>query len=54
MRIIYCDCCRRKIRETEQLFSLEIRKRQDKEIVLNDMCSDCYKRIKDVIDNAEL
>lgn len=46
MRRIYCDCCSREIFETEQLFNLEINKGQDKEIILDDMCTDCYEEIK--------
>lgn len=53
MKITYCDCCKREIYEEEQLFSMEIKKRQDKEIVLEDMCADCYERIKYIVDNAD-
>ena len=51
MRKIYCDCCDREIRSAEQLFSMEISKCQDKEIIIEDMCIDCYERIKFVIKN---
>lgn len=54
MRKIYCDCCKREIRGTEQLFSIEIKKGQDLEILLEDMCDDCYENIRHVIDNAQL
>lgn len=54
MRRIYCDCCKREIRSVEQLFGIEIKKGQDKEIVLEDVCINCYEKIKQVIDNAEL
>ena len=53
MRKIYCDCCGRTIGDVEQLFSMEISKGQDNEIILNDMCVDCYERIKCIIDNAK-
>ena len=54
MRRFYCDCCNREILEKEQMFSMEIRKGQDKEIVFEDMCRDCHEDIKRVINNAQL
>lgn len=54
MRKIYCDCCRREIRDTAPLFSMEIKRGQDKEIVIEDMCDDCYAKIKHVVDHAQL
>jgi hypothetical protein len=54
MRKIYCDCCKREILSVEQLFSMEIKKGQDMEIVLKDMCANCYERIMQVINNAEM
>lgn len=52
MRVIYCDCCKAKISETEQKYSVEIKKGNDKEHILDDVCEDCYDRIKSIIDNA--
>lgn len=53
MRKVYCDCCKRKIANMEPLYSMEIKKGQDQEVVLEDMCADCYERIKCIIDRAE-
>lgn len=53
MRKVYCDCCGRAIQSVEQLFSMEIKKGQDEEIILNDMCVDCFNRIKYIVDNAK-
>ena len=53
MRKIYCDCCQREIKNVEQMFSMEIKKGQDKEIVFEDMCIDCYSSIRVVINNAQ-
>lgn len=54
MRKVYCDCCKREIQGQEQLFSMIISKWQDREIVLDDVCVDCYERIKHIVDNAEV
>ena len=32
---IYCDCCKRKINDAEPKYSIEIKKGNDKEIILN-------------------
>ena len=54
MRKIFCDCCKREIGDVEPLFSMEITKGyQNKDIYVQDMCVDCYGRIKDIVDNAE-
>ena len=53
MRKIYCDCCKGEIKSEEQFFSMEIRRMYNKEIVLNEMCENCYKAIKNIVDNAE-
>ena len=52
VRKVYCDCCGRAIQSAEPLFSMEISRGQDKEIILEDMCIDCYERIKYIVDNA--
>ena len=52
MKITYCDCCGIKITEAEQRYSIEIMKGCDKEHILEDVCYDCYSRIKSIIDNA--
>lgn len=54
MRKIYCDCCRREVRGTEQLFSMEIKRGSDKEIVIEDMCDYCYEKVKNVVNNAQM
>ena len=54
MRKIYCDCCGIPVRDTERLFSLEIKRGQDKEIAFEDMCEDCYSNIMHVIHNAQI
>ena len=59
MRKIYCDCCKREIKNVEPMFKMEIFKGhietgRASEIILNDMCVDCYEKIKHIIDNAEL
>lgn len=53
MRKVYCDCCSREIQSTEQIYSMEIKKGQDEEIILKDMCVDCYERIKYIVDNTK-
>lgn len=52
MRRIYCDCCKREIMDTEPIYNMEIKQGQDKEIVLEDMCIDCFQDIERIIDNA--
>ena len=49
MKVIYCDCCKRKIGEMEVKFSIEIKRGNDKEHILDDVCSDCYNRIKTIM-----
>ena len=53
MKKVYCDCCGRVLKSTEPSFSMEIKKGQDDEIILEDMCIDCYERIKYIVDNAK-
>ena len=53
MKILYCDCCKRKIYETERKYSIEIKRGNDKEHILDDVCEDCYDRFRNIIDNAE-
>ena len=53
MKVLYCDCCKRKISEAEQKYSVEINCGRDKEHILSDVCEDCYYRFKIIIDNAE-
>lgn len=59
MRKVYCDCCKREIKSKEPIFGMEIFKGyiecgRTSEIILNDMCVDCFEGIKRTIDNAEL
>ena len=53
MKVIYCDCCKRKISDAEKVFSIEIKCGNDKEYILDDVCEDCYDRFRNIIDNAE-
>ena len=53
MKVIYCDCCKRKISDAEKVYSIEIKCGYDKEHILDDVCEDCYDRFKNIIDNAE-
>ena len=53
MKVVYCDCCKVKITDVEQRFSIEIKNGNDKEHILDDVCEDCYSRFKSIIDNAE-
>lgn len=53
MKVLYCDCCKRKISDIEKVYSIEIKCGNDIEHILNDICEDCYSRIKGIIDNAE-
>ena len=50
---IYCDCCKRKINDAESRYSIEIKKGNDREIILNDVCDDCFERFNSIIENAE-
>lgn len=50
---IYCDCCKRKINDAESRYSIEIKKGNDREIILNDVCDDCFERFNCIIENAE-
>lgn len=54
MRKIFCDCCKREIRNVEHIYSIEIKKGQDNEIILEEICSDCYDSVKRVLTNARL
>ena len=53
MKKTYCDCCKREVLNTKQLFSVEIKRGQDKDISLEDVCIDCYETIKNVIEKLE-
>lgn len=53
MKVLYCDCCKRKISEAEQKYSIEIKCGNDKEYILDDVCEDCYERFRNIIENAE-
>lgn len=53
MKILYCDCCKRKISDVEKKYFIEIKCRNDKEHILDDVCEDCYDRFRNIIDNAE-
>lgn len=50
---IYCDCCKRKINDVEPKYSIEIKKGNDKEIILNYVCDNCFGRFNSIIENAE-
>ena len=59
MRKTYCDCCKREVKDVEQLFGMVLTKGRIEngrtvEVILDDMCIDCYEQIKHMIDNAEL
>lgn len=53
MRVAYCDCCKRKIGIYEKIYSLEIKRGNDSEFILDDVCEDCFDRFKGIINNAE-
>ena len=53
MKRIYCDCCKREISNLEPIYSIEIKRGNDMEIVLNDVCIECYEHFTNIIDNAE-
>jgi len=53
MKVLYCDCCKHKIGEYEQVYSVEIKHSNDKEYILDDVCDECYGRFIDIIENAE-
>lgn len=53
MKVIYCDCCKRKISDAEKVYSIEIKCGNDKEHILDDVCENCYDRFRNIIDNAE-
>ena len=53
MKILYCDCCKRKISESEQKYSIEIKCGNDNEHILDDVCEDCCERFRNIIYNAE-
>ena len=53
MKVLYCDCCKRKITDLEQKYSIEIMQGNDKEYILDDVCGDCYDRFRNIIENAE-
>ena len=53
MKVLYCDCCKRKIRDCEQVYSIGIKHGTDKEFILDDVCDECYGKFRDIIENAE-
>ena len=53
LKVIYCDCCKRKISDAEKVYSIEIKCGNDKEHILDDVCENCYDRFRNIIDNAE-
>ena len=53
MKVLYCDCCKRKIGDCEQVYSIEIKHGNDKEFILDDVCDECYGKFRDIIENAE-
>ena len=53
MKVLYCDCCKRKIGDYEQVYSIEIKHGVDNEFILDDVCDECYEKFKDNIENAE-
>lgn len=53
MKTVYCDCCKRQITNFEPIYSIEIKRGNDDEHILEDVCQDCYERFRNVIDNAE-
>lgn len=53
MKVIYCDCCKRKISDAEKVYSIEIKCGNDMEYILDDVCEDCYDRFRNIINNAE-
>ena len=53
MKVLYCDCCKRKIGVYEQVYSIEIKHGVDNEFILDDVCDECYEKFKDIIENAE-
>lgn len=51
MKLIFCDCCKRQINDTEKLYSVESCGHYGSPLGLNllDVCADCHQRIKDCI-----
>lgn len=49
----FCDCCKREIRDIEKRFSMRIIAGCHQEMHIQDMCIDCYDRIKQIVDKAE-
>lgn len=52
MKVLYCDCCKRKISEAEQKYSIEINCGNDREHILDDVCEDYYDRFKSIIEKC--
>lgn len=46
MRVVYCDCCKGKIGTYEKIYSLEIKRGNDNEFMLEDVCEDCFDKFK--------
>jgi hypothetical protein len=53
MKKFICDCCKREIRSTEMKSSVEIKRGNDTEYRLDDICEDCFDRFRSIIENAE-
>lgn len=53
MKRIYCDCCKREISNLEPKYSIEIKRGNDDEHILEDVCQDCYESFRNIINNAE-
>lgn len=53
MKRIYCDCCKFEIPSFEPKYSIEIKRENDDEHILEDVCQDCYERFRNIINNAE-
>ena len=53
MMKLYCDCCKREIDTIEPNYSIEIKKYNTMEIILGDVCEDCFRRFTNIIENAE-
>ena len=53
MKRIHCDCCKRQINDCERHYSIEIKRGNDLEHELEDVCENCYERFNNIITNAE-
>ena len=51
MRRIFCDCCEKEIFEMQNIYSMEIKRGNDLEIIVRDMCESCYQQIIWVVDH---